>query len=264
MDISAITSLYTITEKTKDYRNGQIILKYSKYKYGSIKEICFFATKLITEIRKYYSKKNSQQVVIVTPPYSKIIPAVTPLSEKIASDLGIPYVKMHSKTHGDRFKQYAGIDSVLQRINERSFTDIYIKNTLDLKEKEVILIDDMITTGTTIKHLSTILFNQFGVRSIVAFSIIKLIGDKPSLEETINCFILDNQIDMLVSIINNKETRINRHSLKSILSLNRFGFCTLLEKLNKKAIIKLQRATQSYYGTDAKYRNIDTLNNYAT
>lgn len=253
-------SLYTIGPNQSDQASLDLMHRYSRYKYGDIREITTFSEELGNEIEALLGKElkipNRDQWVLFTPPYSTIEPAVYPLGENLAAAFSIPHGDFRTSPDGDRASQYATITDASVRLQAKLSAQPSITNPATVRGKHALVIDDMITTGTTMAYMDRTLRADFGVQKVVAFSLVDLITSTPSSEEYINRFLIHSgNFDELVSILNNLRFRINRHILKSFYGLDKETFEAVKDKLNPSFLAELSWAADRYYGNYDKYNN---------
>lgn len=245
-------TLYYLREDDLHKEDQEPLLRrYSSYKYGSALDIQFFAEKLTERVHVACfgsTEKSLDNWVIVTPPYSSIKPAVHPLARIVADELGVSQVDLHTKQHGDTTVPYARISTMEERLRARTVVETYIDEETAVAGKQVIVIDDMITTGSTVSYLSDILLQQYKAAHVAVFAVISFETQNPFLEEWINTYLIRMQdIASLVLILNQPETNINRHTVKSIFLEEEGVFNAVIGQLSHSTLKKLVGAATEYY-----------------
>ncbi len=92
------------------------------------------------------------------------------LGKEIASILDIPFIKLLDRTRNTKaLSKYALLDR--EKILKNAFVINPFYKNLDLKGKDILIIDDIFTTGSTIKECGKVLEN-YGVRRIESLCIL--------------------------------------------------------------------------------------------
>ncbi|MFY3791560.1 ComF family protein [Ureibacillus sp. MALMAid1270] len=149
-----VVSLYQYNDKMKDYL----------HRYKFMHDVAL-AKVFRNQIRQHLSKRNEIIVPIPMHP-SKLKERTFAHVDELLKAANIPYqhflVKTTTETQGEKTRE--------ERINSPQLFE-RIEN-VDVKNKEVLLVDDITTTGTTIEHARKALI-EAGAKSVRAFTVIK-------------------------------------------------------------------------------------------
>ena len=219
----------------------EIIKDYSKYKYGDFKMIQMFSNQMVTMIKNYYGEslqKTPDEWAIVIPPYGSIPSSIYPLAENIAHQLNLNLITTH--VGKDNPNSYSALKTKKERIAARIATDAYLNEKASIKNLKIIFIDDLVTTGATIDHIKNLLLNTYFAKEVNVFTIARLNTEEPEYEEKINTYLVDHfDIKELITILNDANTKTNRHTLKTILNMESEKLGIVLSSLSNKELIKI-------------------------
>lgn len=150
----AVTSLYQYNEAMKDYL----------HRYKFLHDI-ILAKVFREQIHHHLSKQNAIIVPIPMHPLKLKERTFSPVDE-LLNEANVPFThyleKITTETQGGKSRQ--------QRLNAPQI--FRLKNGMDVKGKAFILVDDIYTTGTTIRHGKKVLIEK-GAKSVTAFTLIR-------------------------------------------------------------------------------------------
>lgn len=149
-----IISLYRYNDAMKDY----------VHRYKFMKDV-LLAKVFREEI--FNALKNRKEMIVPIPihPQKKKERTFAHVDELLkASNISFQHVleKKTNETQGEKSRE--------ERLNTPQL--FKLKKNADINNKEILLVDDIYTTGTTIKHAKTLLLNA-GARKVSAFTLIR-------------------------------------------------------------------------------------------
>lgn len=153
-NLPEIISLYQYNDKMKDYL----------HRYKFMHDVVL-AKVFRNQIRKQLSKRRETIMPIPLHPIKLKERTFAHIDELLIA-ANIPYKqyleKISTETQGEKSRE--------ERLNTPQL--FRLKQNVDVKNKEILLVDDIITTGTTIQHAKNLLLNE-GAKSVKAFTLIK-------------------------------------------------------------------------------------------
>lgn len=146
-------SLYCYNEAMQDYL----------HRYKFMKDVLL--SKVFRE-QIYQTLKNRKELIVPIPihPLKKKERTFAHVDELLKAS-NIPFQHLLEK----KINETQGGKSREDRLNTPQL--FKIKKNADIKNKEIMLVDDILTTGTTIKHAKTLLLNA-GAKCVKAFTLI--------------------------------------------------------------------------------------------
>ena len=149
-----LQSLYQYNDKMKDYL----------HRYKFMHDVVL-AKVFRNQIRKHLAKRSETIVPIPIHPLKLKERTFAHIDELLqAADLPYQHYleKVTTETQAEKSRE--------ERINTQQL--FKLKPNMNVKSKELILVDDIITTGTTIRHAKQVLFEN-GAKSVKAFTLIR-------------------------------------------------------------------------------------------
>lgn len=115
----------------------------------------------------YYNLKNRKEMIVPIPMHpEKLKERTFSHVDELLKEARIPYVhlleKITTETQGGKTRK--------ERMNTPQI--FKLKKTVQVEGKEILLVDDIYTTGTTIRHAKRVLI-EGGAKSVKAFTLIK-------------------------------------------------------------------------------------------
>ncbi|SOC34951.1 ComF family protein [Ureibacillus acetophenoni] len=153
-DSHEIISLYQYNDKMKDYL----------HRYKFMHDV-ILAKVFRNQIRKHLYKRRETIVPIPIHPEKLKERTFAHIDELLkAADLSFKQYleKITTETQGEKSRD--------ERLNTPQL--FKLKQNVDMKNKEILLVDDIITTGTTIQHAKNLLIQE-GAKSVKAFTLIR-------------------------------------------------------------------------------------------
>ncbi|MEJ9281721.1 ComF family protein [Ureibacillus thermosphaericus] len=149
-----VVSLYYYNEAMQDYLH--------RYK--------FMHDVLLAKVFReeiYYNLKNRKEMIVPIPMHpEKLKERTFSHVDELLKQARIPYVhlleKITTETQGGKTRK--------ERMNTPQI--FKLKKTVQVEGKEILLVDDIYTTGTTIRHAKRVLI-EGGAKSVKAFTLIK-------------------------------------------------------------------------------------------
>lgn len=247
------SSLYNWTEEKAKGREKELALRYSRYKYGDITEILRFSRELqvfVRALRGQEIQDNAENWVIFTPPYSSVEPAVRSIGVEVAKAFNIPNIDFRAEPTGSRETQYAALPTLEDRLHARLSVQTAISDSVSVEGKNALVIDDLITTGITAEYMNRILSDRYHLSYVIGFLLINLTTENPDFEEEVNRFLIrSGNLEVLISILNDPVTTINRHTLKSLYGKDRDVLGVIAPRLLPSVLDRLEEARYRYFGT---------------
>lgn len=147
-------SLYDYNEPMKDYL----------HRYKFMKDV-ILAKVFRAEI--YETLKNRKEMIVPIPihPEKKKERTFSHVDELLKAS-GIPFHHVLEKKNNE----VQGEKSREERINTPQL--FKMRKNADIKNKDILIVDDIVTTGTTIQHASNLILEN-GAKSVKAFTLIK-------------------------------------------------------------------------------------------
>lgn len=228
----------------------ELALRYSRYKYGHSLEVSRFSEELRVFIEGSSVgdgiKENPEKWIVFTPPYSSIEPAVRVVGNTIAKAFDIPHVNFRTEPVGDRKIQYAAMADFATRMQAKFLAQTAIDDAVE--GKNALVIDDMVTTGVTAAYMNKVLYEKYHVGYVADFCLIDLVTNDPSTEEFINRFlIVSGDVESLITILNDHNTVLNRHTVKSLYGEDKYVLDAIVPRLLPSVIERLEQARDRYY-----------------
>lgn len=147
-------SLYQYNDKMKDYL----------HRYKFMHDVVL-AKVFRNQIRKHLSKRRETIVPIPIHPV-KLKERTFAHVDELLKAAELPFKqyleKISTETQGEKSRE--------GRLNTPQL--FKLKQNLSVKNKEILLVDDIITTGTTIQHAKNLLLQE-GAKSVKAFTLIR-------------------------------------------------------------------------------------------
>lgn len=245
-------SLYSWTEEKAKGREEELALRYSRYKYGDTAEILRFSRELqvlIGALRGQEIQDNAENWVIFTPPYSSVEPAVRSIGVEVAKAFNIPCIDFRAEPTGDRETQYAALPTLEDRLQARLSVQTAISDSVSVKGKNALVIDDLITTGITAKYMNRILSDRYNLSYVTGFFLVDLTTENPDFEDEVNRFLIrSGNLEVLISILNDPATIINRHTLKSLYGGDKEVLGIVAPRLLPSVLDRLEEVRNTYFG----------------
>lgn len=149
-----VVSLYHYNDKMKDYL----------HRYKFMHDVAL-AKVFRNNFRQHLSKRHEIIVPIPMHP-AKLKDRTFAQVDEFLKAANIPFqhflVKTTTETQGEKSRE--------ERINSPQL--FKLKENVVVKNKEILLVDDITTTGTTIQHARKVLI-EAGAKSVIAFTLIK-------------------------------------------------------------------------------------------
>ncbi len=246
--------VYTVEELGADIQGHdaqQIIRRYSQYKFGSPILVEHYGERIAEMIGRRLGPNliaHPENYVIVTPPYTSLVPAVQALGDCVAAELGVTRVVLRAHPSVAIVADYSGLRSQQEREDANEAIEFDVENNYDLRGKRVVFLDDMINTGTTLLSNSRKLKEKYGVVDITAFGILSLRNENLHLESWINANImLSRDVEALASILNHPRAVVNKFALRNILHTDPAVLEGVVSRLSDNGLARLVWSAHRYY-----------------
>jgi predicted amidophosphoribosyltransferase len=238
-----------LIRKASDYSEYNSILEsYSKYKFGSFIEIEFYANKIADLIKNHFRSdlvENNTEYIIICPPVSTLESPIYAVGRKVSEILNITFTGL--KTHSSNTYYSKLKTKKLRRKAQPDISEITSSNNIDLHNKKIILIEDLITSGTTVDSCYKFC-REFNIKDFTVFTCIELQTNDFEIEEYINSYIKLHKLDLLVQILNDARTQINRQTVRSLIADNFIDQIKPL--LNKDRLQEIISQAKIYYANN--------------
>ncbi len=251
------TPLYILTEETIEQdQNIQFIKDYSTYKLGDQMMSRVFANELVTIINKNHGQdivQNPTEWAVITPQYSSIPPSILTVSGNVAQSLKTPLIHGRTTVKGSRVVIYAQLHEAELRMANKLKSPIIIDPD-SVYRKNILFIDDLSVTKTTISYITERLLQQYSAREVFNYLIVDLKTPNPEREEWINTFLLRTDPPKVTAILNAPYTVINRKTITSIMAAENSIFTSIINSLDQLALQKYYDAVLTYYENDVPFK----------
>lgn len=245
---SSVTTLHRITDRNYEACTD-LIRRYSAFKCGDAEAGAFFGRRLAWKIISAYGREivadRSSWAVIPTPRLS-ILRAANHLSRSVADTLGLEYLDLHLVSSSQDTGNYSKL-SAEQRLSGRRRFDLRIDNIESLAGRRLLLIDDCVTTGATMKLTGESLKSQFAPAFIAPFSLLRLATESPTREHDVNTAWLKicGPKD-LAALLNQTDSVATKYIVEHIFGLEEPEFAALTRLLKPAGLAKLRDAADRH------------------
>jgi len=204
---------------------------HKKAKLGDTKSISIIAKKISNILIKQKLINKNTIITPVAAHQKNSFPKM--LSQEVSQNTGIQFKTLLIQKYWPSKKMYLLLNKKEKETIIKNTVSCSVKN---LKEKEIILIDDCTTTGTVLKTSCEILLKN-GAKKVTCIVNIRFANSK---QELITCKLTQTKKDLQFA------QNILRKSKKMLVSAFIFGFIKLpnktiekmLKKCNKKNVLK--------------------------
>lgn len=250
---------HTIRIQSSGDLESAIVRRFAVYKMGSADEAERFARELAQTVRTRYAAELARdrgRIVIVTPPRNVAGSPITAVARSVAAQLGLPYVETFEEPL-EPGPTYIGVSSARVREKLARQTGLILRPELNLAGKKILILDDMITTGTTIRATQSKLEERFGTEDFMVAAMVRLESSDPADEKNVSRYLADRKDwDAVVEILNDPRTRIGKSVVEMFTALNPDMRIGLLAQLTDVAVKKLLLSTMLFdHGT----RSVDWM-----
>jgi hypoxanthine phosphoribosyltransferase len=239
---------------------GRLLRRYSRYKHGSAPDAAWFASRLTAMVEK--DLKVNPNAVFVNPPFSTIPPAIMPVCKIVAKRTGVPLVILKTSVGSLSSQNYATLRTFAERKRANSTMKLAVSRIARLRGKTVFLIEDAINTGATAERVKHLLLSDTEASHVQIYSLIRLIGANPALEEKVNKYILQDKLKKeLVQILTARSNFVGRYLIRSLFLMPENEFMQLAEQLPARVISNLCKKAKLYFCDGSQASRIRILLN---
>lgn len=234
----------------------EIIRRYSRYKHGSAPDAAWFATRLAALMKK--DLESNANVVLVNPPFSRIPPAIMPVCKRVAKRTGVPLVILKTSVGSLPSQNYATLRTFAERKQANATMELAVSSVARFSGKTIFLIEDAINTGATAERVKCLLLSDTEASHVQIYSLIRLVGANPSLEEKVNRYIFHDKLKKeLVHILTARNNHVGRYLIRSLFLMPDNEFMHLAEQLPARVVSRLCKTAKLYFcdaSQDSKIR----------
>lgn len=236
----------------------RLVRRYSRYKHGSAPDAAWFASRLTATVEK--DLRLNPNVVFVNPPFSTIPPAIMPVCKIVAKRTGVPLVILKTSVGSLSSQNYATLRTFAERKRANSTMKLAVSRIARLRGKTVFLIEDAINTGATAERVKHLLLSDAEATSVQIYSLIRLVGDDPSLEGRVNTYILKDKLKKeLIDILEAPNSNMGRYLIKSLFLMPEYELMQLAAQLPARVVAKLCKNATLYFSDHSQDSTIATL-----
>ncbi len=248
---TTVTVLYKLSETANDTPSKALMYRFSEYKYGAPNAIHFFGKRLAEAIRASHGEgiaKDPDAWVVVSPPYMSIPSPSQALADYLAKELKIQRVRLHLIQTAKPVMNYSALESISAREAATQSQEFFVKRPEKLLGRNILLMDDVINTGVTLRATAARLKSEYRVSDIFFFGIVSLETSKPHLEEWANSLLLrTGRLNHIIGIFNDPETIINKYAVDRILKEREEIQRAIISGLSEEGLTKFYDAVERYY-----------------
>jgi hypoxanthine phosphoribosyltransferase len=201
----------------------QDCINFSFFKFGVKKIFNFYVKQLVGIIKKEVSINSGEWVIVSRANFihNYISGSISDaLTKEIAKKLNLKHVISYPTIDLKNDINYSKLNSFQARskeINKRKYL-LHFPENVNLKNKNIIFIDDIINTGITIKTIHESL-KKYNIKRFEVFTIAKLFTSNPEFEYKLSRVILDKKfknknLKLLKKLFSNSELIITHKFLK--------------------------------------------------
>lgn len=234
---------------------------FSLFKFGSETHVGFFSDLLATAIAEYLGcdlRDERERWVVTTPPLGRLPRLIEQVGEQVAQRLGIDRVGLKKGVQAERRgvpkMAYSSLTSVRDRRERRSLHGFVDFDSRPLGDRNVVLLDDVMTTGTTFEQLIARFRRDLSTRKVAAFSILSIESDRYDLEEAItNRLVASGDLLPLAALLDEPGTVVTRRTLRILFGVDRTHFSHFLANCSWRGVRKVREAAKIFFvGVDSE------------
>lgn len=234
-----IIPLYKVTDNNV---NSKLAVMYSRMKFGDSKAISLFAKNLVKIIKREVPEEiiKGDSVVLCHIPTIIKESGLHYVCEEVSKNLGIRIIELKKRKYSFNYQKSA--EAKRMRIAK----DLIHKKGKILDQKNILLLDDSVVTGTMLKSAEKILFNS-GALNIYTFVIIRLSTKNPGEEWLFDTSIYrNNDLKELINLVNDQKNHFTNFLISFIHSLDNSDRKAILDSIDVEIKKKIGQIVRTF------------------
>lgn len=254
--------------------DNNLVRSFSEMKFGSVRQIALFGRLMAMAVEDTVGSdflEDRQNWVVTTPPAGTLPRAIELVADTVAGELGLERLTLHKvdrkKSSTAGVQPYSALGTAQDRRARRIQQGFVTADIGPLGDRNVILMDDVMTTGTTLAELSHHMRRDRQARRVRSFAILSIESPNAGLEEIItNRFIeAEGLVSGLARLFQDENTLVTRRTLRALFDGGEDVFEDFFDHCPNGACLSIAKAAQIYYGTvenDAIQGRLEGLRTY--